>query len=248
LIQIRSLTQMPKTEMQSGQLAGNKPHASTQAFLDIAEIKEGVVILRDGSLRAVVVVSATNFSLKSAEEQNALIGSYQSLLNSLDFPIQILMQSRRLDINSYLEKMRGIMQQQTNELLRLQTQEYIEYISKLIEFASIMNKTFYVIVPYSVEAVKSGFFDRLGSMFNPAGNIKLKKEDFERHRETLMQRTDQVSSELAGMGLRTITLNTEELVELMYNSYNLNTASPIRIKNIDELEMVHARDDEEAGK
>jgi type IV secretory pathway VirB4 component len=238
---------MPKKEMQSGSMAGNKPTASTQAFLDIAEIKEGTIVLRDGSLRGVVVVSATNFSLKSSEEQNALIGSYQSLLNSLDFPIQILMQSRRLDINSYLEKMRGIMQQQTNELLRLQTQEYIEYISKLIEFASIMNKTFYVIVPYSIDAAPTGFFSRLGSMFNPAGNIKLKQVDFETHRETLMQRVDQVASELGAMGLRTIVLNTEELVELMYNSYNLSAASPIRIKNIDELEMVHS-DDEETEK
>jgi type IV secretory pathway VirB4 component len=224
--------------MQSGSMAGNKPTSSTQSFLDIAEIKEGTVVLKDGSLRAIVVVSATNFSLKSAEEQNALIGSYQSLLNSLDFPVQILMQSRRLDINSYLEKMRGIMQQQTNELLRLQTQEYIEYISKLIEFASIMNKTFYIVIPYSVEAVKTNFLSRLGILFNPAGNIKLQKEDFEKHRETLAQRVDQVSGELAGMGLRTISLNTEELVELMYNSYNLNTASPIRIKHIEELEMV----------
>lgn len=230
--------------MQSGSMAGNKPTASTQAFLDIAEIKAGTIVLRDGSLRGVVVVSATNFSLKSTEEQNALIGSYQSLLNSLDFPIQILMQSRRLDINSYLEKMRGIMQQQTNELLRLQTQEYIEYIAKLIEFASIMNKTFYVIVPYSVDAAKTTFLSRFSAMFNPAGNIKLKKEDFEKNREILMQRVDQVSSELSGMGLRTIVLNTEELVELMYNSYNLNTASPIRIKHIDELEMVRSDDEE----
>lgn len=238
---------MPKKEMQSGSLAGNKPTSSTQAFLDIAEIKEGTIVLKDGSLRAVLVVSATNFSLKSIEEQNALIGSYQSLLNALDFPIQILMQSRRLDINSYLEKMRGIMQKQTNELLRLQTQEYIEYISKLIEFASIMNKTFYVIVPYSIDAVKMGFISRLGTLFNPAGNIKLKKEDFETHRETLTQRVEQVSSELSAMGLRTIILNTEELVELMYNSYNLNAASPIRIKNIDELEMVRPSGREEAA-
>lgn len=235
---------MAKIDMQSSQLSGNKPTASTQSFLDIAEIKESTIVLRDGSLRSVIVVSATNFSLKSGDEQNALIGAYQSFLNSLDFPIQILMQSRRLDINSYLEKMRGIMQQQTNELLRLQTQEYIEYVSKLIEFASIMNKTFYVIIPHSVEAVKTGTLSKLTSLFNPAGNIKLKQVDFERQKETLTQRVDQISSELSGMGLRTIVLNTEELVELMYNSYNLSTASPIRIKNIEELEMVGIQSEE----
>jgi hypothetical protein len=236
---------MLKKDMQSSQLSGNKPASSTQSFLDIAEIKQGTIILKDGSLRAVVVVSATNFSLKSGEEQNALIGAYQSFLNSLEFPIQVLMQSRKLDINGYLEKMRGVLQEQTNELLRLQTQEYIEYISKLIEFASIMNKTFYVIVPFSVDAVNVGFLGRLSSMFNPAGNIKLQKEDFEKHRDALMQRVEQVSTELSGMGLHTLILNTEELVELMYNSYNLSTASPIRIKHIDELEMVRSASDAE---
>src|SRR5262245_32694171 len=112
-------------------MTGNKPTASTQTYLDIAEIKEGTVVLRDGSLRAVLVVSSVNFSLKSVEEQNALISSYQNFLNSLEFPIQILMQSRRLDIHAYLDKLRTVMQQQTNELLRLQTQEYVEYIGKL---------------------------------------------------------------------------------------------------------------------
>lgn len=235
-----------KQEMQSNQIAGNKPAVSTQSLLDIAEIKEGTIVLKDGSLRAVIVVSATNFSLKSAEEQTALVSAYQGFLNSLEYPLQILMQSRKLDINSYLEKLRSTMQQQTNELLRLQTQEYTEYVSKLVEFASIMNKTFYVVVPFSMEAVKTGFLQRIGLMFNPAGNIKLKNEDFQRHREALYQRIDRISGSLSGMGLRVIVLNTEELIELLYNSYNLNTSSPIRIKHIDELEL--SKPDEEGDK
>lgn len=226
---------MATRDMQSKSLAGNKPTASTQAFLDVAEIKNGTIVLRDGSLRGVIVVSATNFSLKSGAEQNALIGAYQSFLNSLEFPIQILMQSRRLDINSYLEKMREVMQEQTNELLRLQTQEYIEYVGKLVEFASIMNKTFYVVVPFSVEAANPGMMARLSSLFNPAGAIKLKKEDFERNRENLVQRLEQVSGDLSAMGLRTIILGTEELIELVYNSYNLDTASTIRVKSVEDL-------------
>jgi len=221
-------------------MAGSKPTASTQSFLDIAEIKKGVIVLQDGSMRSVLVVAATNFSLKSGDEQNALISSYQSLLNSLDFPVQILMQSRKLDIGGYLEKMRGVLQSQTNELLRLQTQEYIEYVGKLIEFASIMNKTFYVIIPFSSSPISAGFLGRVASMFNPAGNIKQKDEGFTAGRDELMRRVDQVAGELSSMGLRTIVLNTEELVELMYNSYNLNAASPIRIKHIDELEMVRS--------
>src|SRR6185369_16239807 len=119
-------------------------------------IKQNTVVMKDGSIRAILVVSSTNFSLKSADEQNAMISAYQNFLNGLDFPIQIVMQSRKLDIHSYLDKLRGVMQQQTNELLRLQTQEYIEYISKLIEFASIMNKTFYVVIPLTTGATKTG--------------------------------------------------------------------------------------------
>ena len=211
--------------------------SSTQAYLAVSEVKESVIIMRDGSLRAVMVVSSTNFSLKSTDEQNALIGSYQSFLNSLEFPVQILMQSRKLDINAYLDKLRGIMQQQTNELLRMQTAEYIEYIGKLVEFASIMNKTFYVIVPLTNDAVKKGIFDRVTDLFNPAKEITLKNADFEKASDELQKRVNQVASGLSGMGLKTILLNTEELVELIYNSYNMDTASALKIKSLEDLDI-----------
>ncbi len=230
-----------KMEMQS---TGAKPAgaSSTQSHLKVAEIKDGTIIMKDGTLRAVLVVSSTNFSLKSAEEQNALIASYQSFINSLDFPVQILMQSRKLDINAYLEKLRGILQQQTNELLKLQTQEYIEYVTKLVEFASIMNKTFYVVIPFSMGATKEGFFSQISSLFNPAGTITLKKQEFEEHRESLYNRVEHISSALNGMGLRTLTLSTEELVELLYNSYNLSSGSAVRIKSVEDLDI--ARNDQ----
>jgi hypothetical protein len=225
---------MAKKEME------NKKSAtlSTQAHLDVSEIRESTIVLRDGSLRSVIVVSSTNFSLKSGDEQNALIDSYQSFLNSLEFPIQILMQSRKLDIHSYLDKLRSVMQGQTNELLRLQTQEYIEYISKLIEFASIMNKTFYVVVPYSPFITKEGIMQKITNIINPVRNISFKKQEFEAHRESLDQRVRQITGSLNSMGLRTILLSTEELVELLYNSYNFDTASQIQIKKIDELDLV----------
>lgn len=228
-----------KQEMENKKAAGN---ISTQSHLDVNEIREGVVVLRDGSMRSIIVVSSTNFSLKSGDEQNALISSYQGFLNALEFPIQILMQSRKLDIHSYLDKLRGIMQQQTNELLRLQTQEYIEYVAKLIEFASIMNKTFYVVIPYSPFATKEGLMQKITNLFNPVRGIKLKKQEFESHKEALMQRVNQVSGALAAMGLRTITLNTEELVELLYNSYNLDNASSVQIKKIEDLDLVAPQD------
>ena len=222
-------------EMQG--LSGNKPTASTQTYLDIAEIKENTVVMRDGSLRGILVVASINFSLKSVEEQNALISSYQNFLNGLEFPIQILMQSRRLDIHSYLDKLRSVMQQQTNELLRLQTQEYIEYITKLIEFASIMNKTFYVVIPLTTGATKTGFMSKITNLFNPASQITLQKKDFEKAKEELSKRINQVSSALGSMGLKTLNLTTEELVELMYNSYNLNSASSIKIKSVEDLDL-----------
>ncbi|HEX5430293.1 MAG TPA: hypothetical protein VFX17_04455 [Patescibacteria group bacterium] len=229
---------MAKPEMQNKKSA----QMSTQSHLDVSEIREDTIVLRDGSMRAVVVVSSTNFSLKSGEEQNALISSYQNFVNSLEFPIQILMQSRKMDIHAYLDKLRDIMQKQTNELLRLQTQEYIEYIAKLIEFASIMNKTFYVVVPFSPFITKEGFMQKINNFINPVKNISLKKQEFDSHREQLLQRVNQITSGLSAMGLHTLILNTEELVELLYNSYNVDMASPIQIKKIDELDLVKPKE------
>ena len=228
---------MAKNDMQSQSMVGSKPTASTQAYLDIAEIKDDTVILKNGSLRAIVVVSSTNFSLKSSEEQNALIAAYQNFLNGLEFSIQILMHSRKLDIHAYLDKLQAIMQQQTNELLRLQTQEYIEYIGKLIEFASIMTKTFYVIVPLSTETAAEGIIAKITNLLSPANKISSTQQNFDNAREELSKRVNQVAGGLGAMGLKTITLKTEELVELMYNSYNMSNASPIKIKNIDDLEL-----------
>lgn len=224
--------------MQSSQLANKKSSVSTQSILDIAEIKEGVIMLKDGSLRAVIAVSSTNFSLKSGEEQSAIINSYQSFLNSLTFPIQILMQSRKLDVHSYLDKLRSTVQEQTNELLRMQTQEYIEYISKLIESASIMNKTFYIVVPYFAGVVtKQSFFSKFGKILNPVGGISSQQREFEKNREQLSQRVNQILGGLGGIGLRSIILSTEELIELLYNSYNLSSTQQIKIKNIEEMDM-----------
>jgi|SRR3989338_8152136 len=231
-----------KLEMQSSQMSGSKPPASTQALLDIAEIKESTIVMKDGSLRAIIVVSSTNFSLKSGEEQNALISSYQSFLNSLSFSIQIVMQSRKLDIHSYLDKLRAVMAEQTNDLLRMQTEEYIEYISKLIEFASIMNKTFYVIVPYTSGAalVREGFLSKLGKIFNPVNKISAKETEFERSRELLYQRVNQINGNLNGMGLKSIVLATEELIELLYNSYNPSAGSQIKISHLEDLDIAEA--------
>ena len=211
--------------------------ASTQSHIKISEIKDNTIVLKDGSIKAILVVSSTNFALKSAEEQTALIAAYQSFLNQLDSSIQILMQSRKLDINGYLDKLKGIVQQQNNELLRLQTQEYIEYVAKLVEFASIMNKTFYVVITHGTQVTQKGMFQKFTSMFNPAGTVSMEKQEFEHNKEMLFQRVDRVGAALNGMGLKSMLLTTEELIELVYNSYNLDAASTIHIKTVEDLEL-----------
>src|SRR5579872_756778 len=149
-----------KSDLQGKKKTIAKP---TQSFLRISEIKSDTVVIDDGTLRAILAVSSTNFDLKSQEEQNSIIFNYQRFLNSLEFPVQILMQSRQMEIGNYIEKLKNMAEKQPNELLRVQTTEYAEFISRLIENASIMNKNFYVIVPLSqsIFPQSAGFFSRL---------------------------------------------------------------------------------------
>lgn len=223
-------------EMQSK--SKKSAEASTQRFLAVAEIKDDTIVLKDGSLRKVVAVSSTNFALKSEDEQNAITSAYQNFLNSLDFPMQVLMHSRVLDINGYLEKLRNLASGQTNELLRIQMAEYIEYVARLVEYASIMNKNFYVVISYSANApMKESFFGRVTKMFNPASVLALKEEDFEKGKERLEERLNLVVGGLGGMGLRTLVLTTPDLIELLYQSYNLETASPLHAQELEEIDI-----------
>ena len=216
----------------------NDPKFSTQKYIAVAEIKDGTMVMKDGSLRAVVVVSSTNFSLKSEDEQNALVAAYQGLLNSLDFPIQILIHSRILDIEGYLTKLRSLASGQTNELLRIQMNEYIEYIAKLVEFANIMSKNFYVVVPFSAEAgAKPTIGGRLKRLLNPVREIASSAQNFQFAKVKLDERVSHVMAELGSIGLRSLTLNTEELIELLYQSYNLDSGSIIHGENVKGIEI-----------
>ncbi len=209
---------------------------STQSFLRISEIKNDTVVMDDGTLRAIVAVSSTNFDLKSQDEQNSIIFNFQRFLNSLDFSIQILMQSRKMEIGGYMEKLRRLAEKQTNELLRVQTIEYVEFINRLIENASIMNKNFYIIVPLgtSILPVASGFFSNL---FGNGKNkeIAQKIENFEREKEKLDTRVSSLLSNLSGIGIRGVPLKTEEIIQLYYNSYNFEAGpliNPSQLKDI----------------
>jgi len=200
----------------------------TQNFLKLSEIREDTIIMNDGTLRAILTVSSTNFDLKSQEEQNALIFSYQRFLNSLEFHIQILMQSRKMDIADYTEKLKVIMNRQTNELLRMQTTEYIDFIDKLVESANVMNKNFYVIVPYdiSVAPAGGGFFSKLLGT-GKTKEISNREQSFIDNRKQLDERVGSVANNLASSGMRVVRLNTDQLIELIYSSYNFGAASGI---------------------
>ena len=218
---------------------------STQSYLKVADIHDGVMIMEGGTYCSVIAVSSTNFALKSQEEQNALIYGYQNFLNSLDFEIQILMQSRKMDIHVYLESVRKMMEQQTNELLRIQTQEYIEFISKLVDKSSIMNKNFFVIIPHAVGILNvpssgGGFFSKLfGAKPTVSGQAAAKSEKFAAEKQKLDQKVNTVIGGLSGLGLKSIPMNTEQLTELLYNSYNFEAGPLIDTQRLEDIKLTN---------
>jgi type IV secretory pathway VirB4 component len=188
------------------------PEASTQQFLEIEDIKEGVLILKDKSLRGVLVVSSLNFALKSEEEQNAIIYQFQNFLNSLDFPVQIYIQSRKLNITGYLEKLKELEREQKNELLKIQAKEYISFIENLVAESSIMSKNFYLVVPF--------FPAPLPGVGKREKSSVLSDEEFERAKNQLWQRIEFVAQGLRRCGLFCTPLNTLELIELFWSIYH----------------------------
>jgi len=212
---------------------------STQQYLDIAEIRDNTVIIKDGTLRSVILVSSINFSLKSENEQNAIISSYVSFLNNLSFPLQIIIQSRELNIENYISDLKKKEKEQTNELLKMQTSEYIQYIQELISLGKIMNKYFYVVVPYNpISDKQKNFFKRLTESFKPASLIKLKEEKFMDRRLELTRRSESVISGLLSVGVNAIELDTQGLIELYYNTYNPRTSANQKLVDVKQLRVV----------
>ena len=216
----------------------NKVAVSTQQYLDIAEIKDNTVIMRDGTLRAVLSVSSINFALKSEDEQNAVISSYVGFLNNINSMIQIVIQSRELNIASYLEYLHQREKEQTNKLLKIQTTEYIEYIKELISIGKIMNKRFYVIVPYSpISDQRKGFFSSLSEAFRPATSLKLKESKFLKYKEALYRRVESINSSLSSLGVDVHQLDTQELIELYYKTYNPETSKNQPLVDINKIRV-----------
>jgi len=224
--------------MAENKLASNKITTSTQEYLDIAEIRDDTVIMKDGTLRAVLLVSSINFALKSEDEQNAVIDSYIRFLNNLSFTLQIVIQSRELDINNYLEYLNGKEKEQTNKLLKAQTGEYINYIKELTSLGKIMNKRFYVVVPYDPSTDKhKSFFDSFKDAIRPASMIVLKEKIFVAYQEMLNRRVESVFGGLESMGVAVERLETQELIELYYKTYNPETAKHQGLVDINKLRV-----------
>ncbi len=209
----------------SSRSKAEKGNKSTQESILISEIKDGVVILRDGSLRSVILASAINFDLMSQQEQDGVELSFQGFLNSLHFPIQILVRSKRLDLDNYIEELQKKRAGLDNPLLSELMDDYIQNIEGLIEEVNIMDKQFYVVVPFFPPVVtKEGLFSSLKSAVSPLAPVSVGEVEFKQYKTELAQRVQQVSSGLNQLGVRAIPLATQELVDLYYTAYNPDTA------------------------
>jgi len=224
--------------LHSQKLARQTTTAATQKFLDVEEVKEDTMVLKNGSLRAIIAVSAINYDLKSTDEQDAIITQYQNFLNLLDFPLQTLISSRKLDMSHYLAFLGEKEKEQSGELLRLQISEYKNFINQLVSVSNIMDKNFYIIVPFSpIENEEKGFFRNLLSMLNRKKSIIQKRETFETYKSQLFQRVDHIIGGLSGIGLRLAPLQTQEIVELLYNSYNPTVFSLSELGAVAEMDI-----------
>lgn len=197
------------------------PPPPVQQRITIDDIQDGILLLKDGSLRAVLMTSSINFALKSSEEQDALIYKYQAFLNSLDFPIEILMLSRHLNIGDYLALIEQKRKEQPNELLQVQIAEYMDFIKSLVQVSNIMNQTFYVVVPLArIEKKEANFIDKLNLLAKKPAQPQEEKT-LDELKTQLWQRVEYVASGLGGLGLKCAPLNTDELSNLFYHLYNM---------------------------
>ncbi len=220
-----------------------KQRQSTQTFLPIGAIKNDCVVLKEGGLRAILKVSTINFNLKSEEEQMATLSSYQQFLNTLDFPIQISVQSRKVDLDQYFKKIEERENAIENPLLRAQAQDYREYVQKISEYADIMEKKFYVVVPADPtrKAIKQNFLSQLFENLSPEDSlakVKVRYLEFKSLRKTLADRVSVVESGLVHCGLRATQLTNEELINLYYRSYNPALSQFEKIQNLGDYTIV----------
>jgi hypothetical protein len=194
----------------------------TQSFVPIQEVRDGIVVLKDGSMRAILMTSSVNFALKSEDEQKSIVYQFQNFLNSLNFDMQIFIQSRNLDIRPYTALLQDRLRVQTDDLMKVQIREYMKFVRTFTEQASIMTKRFFIVVPYTplntnLTKVKGGLF---GSKNKDAKASKIASDAFMESRTQIAQRVDVVMSGLARTGVRSVQLGTEEVIEVFYQLFN----------------------------
>ncbi|HET9722018.1 MAG TPA: hypothetical protein VFP32_03245 [Candidatus Saccharimonadales bacterium] len=234
---------MPKVIPQQTGSATN-PN-STQNALQISEIRDGIVIMNDGSFRAVVMCKSINFDLMSPQEREAVEFSYQGFLNSLYFPIQVFVRSQKVDLRPYLERMDKIRTEQENMLLGLLMEDYIAFLADIAQQTNIMDKKFYVTIKYpdiDMNVRKSikqsaGFFTGLGELFMPGKSTKvvINEKELEKAKTELRNRVQAVMQGLSEAGIQSLPLDTQELIELYYDAYNPDTATRQQLKNFNDM-------------
>lgn len=225
--------------------SGSNPN-STQNSLQISEIRDGIVIMNDGTFRAVIMCKSINFDLMSPQEREAVEFSYQGFLNSLYFPIQIFIRSQKIDLRPYLERMDKIRTQQDNMLLGLLMEDYIAFLADIAQQTNIMDKKFYLVIKYpdSNEDIRralrqsTSFFTNLGELFSPGkgkAHVTIDENSLEKAKDELRHRVQAVMQGLSQAGIQSLPLDTEELIELYYDVYNPDTATRQQIKNFNQL-------------
>jgi len=207
--------------------------SATQEFVPIKEVRNGVILLKDGGMRSILLCSSLNFSLKSEDERNAILLQFQDFLNSLDFSIEIVIQSRKLDIRPYLALLEEQGKIQTNNLMKIQVREYIEFIKNFTENTNIMTKNFFIVVPYSPAIISSGRKGSIGSRFGlgtKSERAAATEASFDENRSQLEERLSVVEQGLVRAGIRVARLGTEEAIELFYKAFNPGeTEKPIKV-------------------
>lgn len=228
---------------------GTKPAAqtnpnSTQNSLQIAEIRDGIVIMNDGSFRSVIMAKSINFDLMSQSEQEAVEYSYQGFLNSLYFPVQIFIRSQKVDLQPYIAKLDKIRSEHDNMLLALLMEDYISYIDQLGQQTNIMDKKFYIVIPYfpqvdvqkALSQSKNFLTGVVGLFNNKEQHVVINEDDLEKAKTELRNRVQAVLSGLLQSGIQGLPLDTQELIELFYDTYNPDTATRQQLKNFNQLD------------
>ncbi|HEX8762210.1 MAG TPA: hypothetical protein VF733_00430 [Candidatus Saccharimonadales bacterium] len=216
---------------------------STQNMLQIAEIRDGIVIMNDGSFRSVIMVNSINFDLMSRSEQEAVEFNYQNFLNSLFFPVQIFVRSQKVDMGPYIEKLDRVRSEHDNMLLALLMDDYIDYIEALAQQTNIMDKKFYIVIPFfphvSVQKTftqSKNFLSGMAALFSKQeDHVVINEDDLEKAKSELRNRVQTVLDGLLACNIQSLPLDTQELIELYYDTYNPDTATRQQLKNFGDM-------------